>query len=455
MAYALGLLFLLVGLVISVALHELGHMLPAKRFGVKVPRYFIGFGPTLWSRKVGETEYGIKAILLGGFVSISGMYLPVPRKGVDRPGRGGRPSMVQEAREYASEELGPDEQHRAFHALSAPKKLTVMFGGPFVNLVICFVLLAVILMGAGMKVATSQLAATSPCMPTAATLGIEQEDAGQDAAAEQPTSVTDPACQLTPAARAGLREGDVVLTWGNREVSDWADIQGAIAAGGTEPVVVSYVRDGVTLDATVTPETLQLPVVDEKGAVVRGSDGEMLLEERPFVGVAATLEVQRQPFTSVPGVFWDQFTATFGVVLRLPQYLAAAASSIFSGEERTDGVMSIVGVGMIAGEIASVPAEDYTVGARLADLTSVLASLNMALFAFNMIPLLPLDGGHIAGALWEGIRRFFAKLRGRPDPGPVDTARLLPLTYVVMGALILMAVVLIVADVVNPLSLFG
>lgn len=446
MAYALGVLFLVAGLLLAVALHELGHLVPAKAFGVKVPRYFVGFGPTLWSTRGGETEYGIKAIPLGGFVSIAGMYLPRPRRGRDRPGRGGRPSIIEEAREYASEELGPGERHRAFHALSVPKKLAVMFGGPFVNLVLCFLLLAVVLVGVGRPVATTTLAAVSPCLPPASAQG----------AAAPGGATPDPAtCEPSPAAAAGLQAGDTILTWDGARVSTWDELQGAISDGGTGTVTVGLVRDGATLTVTVTPVEVPRPVVGSDGAVETDAAGEPVLVPRPFVGVGAASEMQPQPLSAVPGAFWQQVTGTFGVILQLPQYLAGAVGSIFSGAERSDGVMSVVGVGMVAGEIASVEAPEYTLTLRLADLTSVLASLNMALFAFNMIPLLPLDGGHIVGALWEGLRRTVARLRGRPDPGPVDTARLLPLTYVVGGLLLAMALVLIVADLVNPVRVLG
>ena len=144
MAYLLGVLVMVVGLIVSIALHELGHLLPAKAFGVKVPRYFIGFGPTVWSTRAGETEYGVKALPLGGFVSIAGMFPPLRPGRAERPRRDGRPNLVQEAREVSAEELGPGQEHRAFWALSVPKKMAVMFGGPLVNLVLCVVLLTVV-----------------------------------------------------------------------------------------------------------------------------------------------------------------------------------------------------------------------------------------------------------------------------------------------------------------------
>ena len=448
MAYALGVLVIVVGLVISIALHELGHLLPARLFGVKVPRYFIGFGPTLWSTKRGETEYGIKALPLGGFVSISGMFPPLRPGRVEKPRRDGRPTLVQDARAASAEELGPHEAHRAFWALSVPKKMAVMFGGPVVNLLLCVVLLAVVVSGFGMVTRTSTVAGVVDCLPTVngahGTSGTTTPRAG------------DLTCTRTPAAAAGLREGDQILAWGDRTTTDWAGVQAAIREGGTGVTQVEIVRDGATVAVDVTPALVDRPELDAEGNVVLDAAGNPVLTPTPYVGIGPELALEPQPLTVVPGIVAQQASATFGVIARLPVHLAAAASSIVTGEQRTDGVMSVVGVGRVAGEIASADVPGvYGTAERVADLLSILASLNMALFAFNMIPLLPLDGGHIAGALFEGLRRGWARLRGRPDPGPTDTARLLPLTYVVAGLLGAMALVLIVADIVNPLSIFG
>jgi membrane-associated protease RseP (regulator of RpoE activity) len=111
----------------------------------------------------------------------------------------------------------------------------------------------------------------------------------------------------------------------------------------------------------------------------------------------------------------------------------------------------VVGVGRVAGEIASL--DEIPLASKAAGLLGILASLNIALFVFNLIPLLPLDGGHIAGALWEAIRRGFAKLFRRPDPGPVDLAKLMPLTFGVVVVLGAMSALLIYADIVKPVTL--
>src|SRR5699024_9050260 len=150
---------------------------------------------------------------------------------------------------------------------------------------------------------------------------------------------------------------------------------------------------------------------------------------------------------------WQVLSGTVEVVLTLPERLVGITQALFGDAERDPGVMGLIGVGRFAGEIASVELSDYGAAERTADMLSLIASLNMALFVFNMIPLLPLDGGHIAGALVEGARRRLAALFGRSDPGPVDTARLMPLTYVVVIALIGMSLLLAAADIVDPITL--
>ncbi len=421
----IGVLAIAVGLVISIALHEVGHLLPAKRFGVKVPQYFVGFGPTLWSRRRGETEYGVKAIPLGGFVRMIGMFPPEEakaRKGRRRGLRGWMDRVSQDARAYSAEEVAPGDEHRAFYSLSTGRKLTVMFGGPVMNLIIAAVLFTIVVSGFGTAVATNQLSAVSACLPSA-----------------QECTSTDPA---SPAARAGLEEGDRILSWNGVEITDWSELVAAIEAGGDEPATVLVERDGAEFTTTVTPELTTRPAADGSGT-----------ETVPVVGVTGTFALQPQPLSAVPGVMWQVVSGTAEVVVQLPQRLYGIATALFTDQQRDPGVMGLIGAGRIAGEIASIPADQYGAKERTADLLSLLGSLNVALFVFNMIPLLPLDGGHIAGAVYEGLRRRWAAWRSRPDPGLVDTARLMPLTYAVFAVLLGMSLLLAVADIVKPITL--
>ncbi|MFC7405273.1 M50 family metallopeptidase [Georgenia alba] len=438
MDFAVGVLILVVGLIVSIALHEIGHLVPAKRFGVKVPQYMVGFGPTLWSRTVNGTEYGVKLLPLGGYVRLVGMFPPARAGARVRTRRDGRPTMVEEARAAALEEIGPGEEHRAFYRLSVPKKLVVMFGGPLMNLVISAVLLAVVAVGLGVGAYTTTLANVQQCVP-------EDPQATECAA-------SDPAA---PGAESGLQPGDQVLSWGGTPVETWEEVSAAIEGGGTGPTQVEVRRDGEVETLTVTPTLAERPVVDDDGQPRVDAAGDPVTEERPYVGIGPTFELVRQPVTEVPGMVWDLFVRTGEIVLTLPQRLVDVAQAAFGTGERDGSVVGLVGVGRFAGEIASLEGQGYGLAERTADMTSLLISLNMALFVFNLIPLLPLDGGHIAGALWEGTRRRFARWRSAPDPGPVDTAKLLPVTYGVVAVMLGMSLLLAYADIVRPVSLGG
>jgi membrane-associated protease RseP (regulator of RpoE activity) len=431
-SFLLGVLVLVVGLMASIALHELGHLLPAKRFGVYVPKYFVGFGPTVFSRRRGETEYGIKAIPLGGFVTLGGMFAPA-RPGVRTHRADGRPTLAQDAREISAEELPAGMEHRAFYLLPVWKRIVVMLGGPIVNLVLSVVLLAVVACGIGVAAPTTTLDTVSECL----TVGEQSPGGTGDG-----TSGGEP-CEPGPAHEAGLLPGDEIVSWGGVTPETWADVQEAIATSPVAATDVVVRRDGELVDLTVTPAEVARPQEDGSTSV------------QPFVGIGPAFAQDRLSPAEVPSLAWDQLAGTVRIVVNLPGTLLDVARATFGMQDRDPGVVGLVGVGRFAGEIASVDAPEYTTVQRFGDLLSLLGALNMTLFIFNLIPLLPLDGGHIAGGLWEAVRRGFAKATGRPDPGPADTARLYPVTYVVVGLMLAMTVLLIVADIVVPVSLTG
>ncbi|HLT83446.1 MAG TPA: site-2 protease family protein [Phototrophicaceae bacterium] len=437
MSFLVGVLVLVLGLVVSIALHEVGHLVPAKRFGVKVSEYFVGFGPTLWSRRRGETEYGVKAVPLGGYIRMVGMYPPARQDAPARRRRDGRATLVEEAREYSLAEVRPGEEHRTFYALSVPRKLVVMLGGPVMNLLVAVVLIAVVLVGFGVPAYTATLGNVQECLPA--------DPAATECAADDPAA---------PGAVAGLQPGDTIVSWAGRPVGTWDEVRAAIAGAGTAPAAVVVERDGQERTVTVTATLTERPVVVD-GEVRTDESGEPVTEPQPFVGIGPTAALVRQPVSAVPGRVADSVGATVGVVLTLPQRLVDIAQAAFGTEERDGSVVGLVGVGRFAGEIASIDSDSYGLTERTADMLGLLASLNLALFVFNLLPLLPLDGGHIAGALWEGLRRRVAAWRGRPDPGPVDVARLLPVTYVVVAVMLGMSLLLAYADIVRPVTLTG
>lgn len=433
LAYALGVAVLILGIAASVALHELGHMLPAKRFGVKVPEYFIGFGPRLWSVRRGDTEYGLKALPLGGYVRLLGM-LPPPRPGrPDRPG-----SMIADARRESLDELGQDEAHRAFYRLSVPRKLVVMAGGILTNLVLGVVCLTVALGVVGPPGYTATLGAVAACVPA-------DVDSGDPACADADVP--------SPAADGGLRQGDTIMSWNGTPTRTWAQVQDAIARGGTAPATVVVERDDTTMTLSVTAVEVERTVYDAAGTPMTDAEGVVVTERRPYVGVGPTLGTVPVPAAQVPAAVGTVVVQTLKAIATLPVGLYHAVAAGLGLEERsTEGLVSLVGVGRIAGEASAAGAGTGTVPftARLFAMLSLLGSLNLALFAFNLVPLLPLDGGHVAGACWEGIRRTVARATGRSDPGYVDTARLLPVGQVVFVLLIAMAVVLVWVDIVAP-----
>ena len=434
MAEVVGWLVLLVGLLVSIALHELGHMIPAKRFGVRVSEYFVGFGPTLWSRKGKETEYGVKAIPLGGYVRLVGMIPPEERVKPVRAG-GGIGRLIADTRAASVDEIHEGEDHRAFYHLSWWRKAIVMFGGPFVNLVLAALLFTGVLFVYGSPAASLTVSTVTACVP---------------AAGEVTCMADDPA---SPASQAGIEAGDTVTAVDGTAVADWDEFTAYVGARPGEEIVITVDRDGSPVDIALTPALREAPVYDDLGQVVTDADGVVVTEDVGYMGIAPEGVIERQELGAGVALTGDYLAQTFDVVIHLPQHVYEVARASLGLEERSaDSVMGVVGVAQVAGEISSADVDGYTLGARIADMAMLLGGLNLALFAFNMIPLVPLDGGHIASAFWQGIKNGWARLRGLPRPAPVDVARMMPLAYGVFALLLVMGVILIYADLVAPVT---
>ena len=447
--YFLGVLFVALGISASIALHEVGHLLPAKKFGVKVTQYMVGFGPTVWSRRRGETEYGLKAIPLGGYIRMIGMFPPKP--GADpsmlRGSSTGRFSqLMDQAREDSMEEVKAGDEDRVFYKLTAPRKLVVMLGGPTMNLVIAVFLLTGIFTLNGIGQLTTRVSGVSECVQTVAAGGAA------------PAATCLPSDPRAPAAAAGILPGDRVVSLAGQPVNNWDDVRALIRPNGGRPIDVVVERGGQTVRMTTTPILTDVPRAGSDGNPEFGPDGKVVTDRVGFMGFSPSMEIVKQPLTAVPGLIGDQIARTAGVVFRIPEKMVGIAQAAFGdGERDPNGPMSVVGVGRVAGEVADGQLTGVAESGsdKFVVLLSLIASLNLALWIFNLIPLLPLDGGHAVGALWEGLKRQVARLLGRPNPGYVDVAKALPVTYAVSIALIGMSALLMYADVVNPIKLGG
>lgn len=440
--YALGVIVFAVAILVSIGLHELGHLIPAKRFGGKVTQYFVGFGPTLWSRRRGETEYGVKAIPLGGYVKIVGM-LPPDKEAARAPvydadgnllvrksNTGMFTQLISDARSAEYEHIRPEDEPRLFYKMAWWKKVIVMAGGPTVNILIAFLLF-------GGLFATYGNPNDRPVEP----------EIHEVLDCVVPYSEVDRAClpsdQVTPAKAAGLQAGDEFVSINGVPADDWSRMQQVIRDNGERPLDIVVLRDGREVDLQATTVVTARPV-SEDGETVRDVG---FLGIRPVIG---------DPTTGGPIYTLDQMggmtVRTVEALGTLPVKVWGVAKAIVGVEERAaDSPVSVVGGGRLAGETAAH--QEIPSGSKIAFLVLIVASFNLFIGLFNFVPLLPLDGGHIAGALYEALRRGLARLRRKPDPGYVDVAKLLPVAYVVACCLLVMGVVLIVGDLVVPLHL--
>ncbi|GAA3765529.1 M50 family metallopeptidase [Salinactinospora qingdaonensis] len=443
-----GIVLFALGLLFSIAWHELGHLSTAKMFGIRCTQYMVGFGKTLWSRRIGDTEYGLKLVPLGGYVRMVGMIPPAEKQRDDsaaKPMSRWR-AMIEEAREASYVEAGPEDANRQFYQRPPWKRIIVMVAGPAMNLILAVLIFAVVLMGIGMPQYTTVVSQVHDCVLPA---GTAQTECAEDAAP-------------TPAAQAGLLPGDHIVGVAGQETDTWGEVSAAIK-DNIGPVTLTVVRDGEEMTLRTELIENQVVVRDEAGNPVPELDdsGEPVTDEQGrqvpqttsagFLGISP--EQERRPLSPVESatVMGDMMVGVGEAIVTLPAKVPGVFGAAFLGEERAlDSPVGIVGASRIGGEILAQPIPLID---RAAFMLNLLASVNLFLFAFNMLPILPLDGGHIIGAVWESIRRNWAKLTKRPDPGPFDVAKLMPVAYLVVACFLGFSLMLLVADIVNPVRL--
>lgn len=408
----------------SIALHEVGHLVPAKLFGVKVTQYFVGFGRTLWSRTWRGTEYGLKLLPLGGYVRLIGMYPPA------RPGH--RPGsrlqrLADEARAIEYETITEADDGRLLHQKPVWQRIIVMAGGPLMNLLLAFCILW------GVNALHGQWR-PQPVVGTVVSCVVPSDQA------RRTCTDADPAA---PASAAGLRPGDRITTFNDTPIDDWAQLNELIRANKDGEVRLVVERDGQRVELAPTHTVLNH---------VRDRLDPGRLVEAGFLGMTPAVELRRGGPLTTAGDLWLQGRQSVVALGQFPVKVFHVTVDLVTGQQRdATGPVSVVGASRAAGEIASD--ERLDLGDRFASWFAMLASVNLFVFLLNLVPLPPLDGGHIMAAAFDGLRRLWARLRGRAAPPAFDTAQLLPVAYLVGAFLLLAGAVLVIADVISPVRL--
>jgi membrane-associated protease RseP (regulator of RpoE activity) len=406
MMWATGVVLFALAILVSVALHECGHMWVARATGMKVRRYFVGFGPTLWStwrtNKLGDrTEYGVKAVPLGGFCDIAGM--------------------------TSVEELAPDEHERAMYKQKTWKRAAVLAAGPGMNFVIGLLLIygiAVVWGLPNLHAPTTAIVGETSCVKA-------EVGKGQLGDCLAPS----------PAAAAGIQAGDTVVKVGDTPVANFDEMVTAVRALDG-PAQFTVQRDGDEFTTVVD-------VVPAQRWVASGDTSEPVPVGTVGITAAQFGPTQYNPLSAVPGTF--AFTGDLAVELgkslaKIPTKIGALVHSISGGERDPETPISVVGASIIGGD---------TVEAGLwVAFWFFLAQLNFVLGAINLVPLLPFDGGHIAIAFYEKVRNTIRSARGKVAAAPVNYLRLMPATYLILVVVAGYMLLTVTADFVNPIRIF-
>jgi membrane-associated protease RseP (regulator of RpoE activity) len=395
-----GWLIFLVALMVSVMLHETGHFVAAKRFGMKCTQYFIGFGPTIWSTQRGETEYGIKALPLGGFVKITGM--------------------------TSVDEVDEEDEERSFRRAPGWQRLIVLLAGSFEHFALAAVIIFALALGIGIEnqITTNQVASVTPCVQPSKAALLNGDACRKDA----PKSA---------AVLAGLKVGDTVTAFNGVKMTGWNQLHNAILATKPGvPVTLTVDRDGRTL------------VLHTRLAEVPGYGTDL-----GFDATVNDVFQRKSPLGAIGYVgsgFSEVITGSVTALAELP----GAVPDLFNKQKRatTDAgnVSSVYGAARDTGQAV---AADVGWKQKVSFILLLIASLNIFVGVFNLLPLLPMDGGHVAVVLWEMVRSWWARVRRRPDPGLVDYRKLIPVSFAIFVVLVVFGALLISADIFNPVNI--
>lgn len=421
LAYITGIVLFALAILISVSLHEFGHMLTAKGFGMKVTRYFVGFGPTLWSFRKGETEYGVKGIPLGGFVKIVGM-TPL---------------------EEDEEELSEADKKRVFWRKPLWQRTVVLAAGSVTHFIIGFIALWILVSFVGVGVNPAYAEASEAA---AADTRVLVSECVVTSDAEAPAGDCPEGQTEGPAYAAGIEDGDQIVNVARNEVSDWESLVAAVSEltpGEQVGFVVN--RDGETVQGAITPYAAEVETEDGKIETVAR------LGVMPYIDPSIAYEpVAAGPIDGIGETFsstGEMFKETFIALGQLPSKIPPLWDAIMGGERSADSPVSVVGASRLGGEMVQYD--------QWAMFFMLLVVLNYFIGIFNLLPLLPMDGGHIAIAWFEKARSWIALKRGKIDPGRVDYMKLMPLTYAVIVLLGGFMLLTITADIVNPITIFN
>ncbi len=414
MAYALGVVLFALGILVSILLHEAGHMGTAKLFGMKVTHYFAGFGPTIWSFRRGETEYGLKAIPAGGFVKIVGMT-----------------PLEDEA------EVTPEDKHRVFWRRPLWQRTVVLSAGSITHFILGFLLLWIAATFVGLP--NPAYAQAVRDAEDSVRVGVSQcvivLPEARECRAGDPRS---------PAMRAGLRDGDQITSVDGTSVKNFDHLVKVIQATKPGPAQISYLRADERRTVTVELEPVRRKLQKDSETLSMVSALGVYL----YVDTTIPATVTYGPAESI-GVAGDytgdMFVGTFEALAKFPEKVPNLFTALMGGERDEETPISVVGASRLGGEIVEL--EVWSLFFLL------LAVLNLFVGVFNLFPLLPLDGGHIAIAWFERARSWLYARLGKPDPGRVDYMKLMPLTYAVIIVFGLFTMLTVAADIVNPIRL--